>query len=63
MEIKAFKRYSTKELAQASGLSPSFISRCKSGDKKIPVPRAKKIRAELGCSLSDLRPDIFGGLD
>ena len=60
MNIDIFKTFSVSELAKASGLSPSFMSRCKSGEKKIPIPRAKAIRDELGCSLADLRPDVFG---
>lgn len=63
MNVKIFEDFSPKELSDASGLSPSFISRCKSGEKKIPIPRARAISEKLGCPLAHLRPDVYGAAD
>jgi len=60
MNIKTFEKYTVKQLAQASGLPSSFISRCKSGDRKIPIPRARMIHERIGCPLEYLRPDVYG---
>lgn len=56
---------SQKVLADALSVSPSFISQCISGHRKLPVDHCKKIEELTNGAVTkaQLRPDIYEGTE
>lgn len=54
------RRLSQMDVARVLKTSKATISRYESGIRRIPVDVAKRIHAEFGIPLNEIRPDIWG---
>lgn len=57
----ADRRWSGRQLATLSGLTPSKVARILRGDREVTVTELSAIAAALGCGTADLLPESVAG--
>lgn len=57
----ADRRWSGRQLAAESGLTPSKVARILRGDREVTVSELSRIADALGVSLPDLLPESVAG--
>ncbi len=59
-DLRVHKGYTLEELANATGLSPSYLSRLESGSRRLNADIIQKLASILECSPADLLPFTNG---
>jgi len=59
-ELRESKRMTQFDLAGATGIDQSLISKFENHGKKISTYRMKQLLEAIGCTLADLEPDETG---